>query len=152
MTSNAATSAPPGWYQAGDGQWYPTQPLPQPPAYQHHNMNPGADSVSKPSSNMVGAVLATLFCFFPLGIVACIYASQVDGKWHAGDRIGAVTASKQARLFSNLALGVAVLLFGSIIAVAALGASANKSSSRTSAYINCLADPQTTFAQCQRYR
>jgi Interferon-induced transmembrane protein len=151
-----AASAPPGWYQASDGQWYPTQQLPQPPPqFQQHAahygqpMQPNGVTLAKPSSNMVGAVLATLLCFFPLGIVACIYASQVDSKWNAGDRAGAIAASKSARLFSNLALGAAALIFASVVAFSVL---ISTTSHPSSAYTRCIADPATTIEQCQRLR
>ena len=85
------------------------------------------------ATNMLGAVLATLFCFLPLGVVAIIFAAQVDNKWNAGDRAGAVHASKMARLFANLALGVAVLLVGGLIAVASLGKSAKSRTYRSDA-------------------
>jgi hypothetical protein len=118
-----------------------------------------AEHPASMSRAWVGAVLATLICFFPLGIVACVYASQVNGKWSAGDRIGAVTASKQARLFANLALGASVLFVGSVIAVAALGSNASSkmtpvggARTSTNAYAACISDPSTTYAECQAYR
>ncbi len=37
-----------------------------------------------PSSNMVWAILTTIFCCLPFGIVAIVYASKVDGMWQAG--------------------------------------------------------------------
>jgi hypothetical protein len=147
MSADATPSAPPGWYQAADGQWYPTQPLPAPPS---PATSPAGD-MSKPKTNMVSAVLATLFCFFPLGVVACIFASQVDSKWNAGDRAGAIAASKQARLFANLALGAMLLIVAGIIAIAALGSNASSKYSGSSAYINCMNRADTTAAQCSAY-
>jgi hypothetical protein len=161
MATNPPPSAPPGWYQTPDGQWHATQPLPtqQPPGYlSQQPIANGAEITTKPSSNLVGAVLATLCCFLPLGVVACIYAAQVDSKWNAGDRLGAVRASKMARLFANLSLGVAVLFVGGILAISALGASAEKKFETIetytggSAYERCMADPYTTYTECQAYR
>lgn len=57
---------------------------------------------SKPSSNLVLAILTTIFCCLPLGIVAIVKASQVDGHWNAGRYQEAYDASKSAR---NWAIG-----------------------------------------------
>jgi len=69
----------------------------------------------------VWAILCTLFCCLPFGIVAIVYSSQVNGKLQAGDVTGAMDSSRKARnwcLFSLagwfvMALGYAVffLLF-----------------------------------------
>ncbi len=43
------------------------------------------------------AILVTLFCCLPFGIVAIVYAAQVNGKLQVGDYEGAVTASDNAK-------------------------------------------------------
>ena len=50
-----------------------------------------------PSSHLVGAILATLFCCLPFGIPAIVYASKVESRWYAGDHQGAIEASNSAR-------------------------------------------------------
>ena len=63
---------------------------------------------------LVWAILVTIFCFLPTGIVAIVFASQVDGKLAAGDRAGALDSSNKARTWIiisaivGLALGFAV--------------------------------------------
>jgi hypothetical protein len=47
-------------------------------------------------NHLVWAILSTLFCCLPLGIVSIVYASQVDGKRAAGDIAGAREASSKA--------------------------------------------------------
>ena len=47
-------------------------------------------------NHLVWAILSTLFCCLPLGIVSIVYASQVDGKRAAGDIAGARLASDKA--------------------------------------------------------
>lgn len=47
-------------------------------------------------NHMVGAVLTTLFCCLIGGIIAIIYASQVNTKLAQGDIAGAQAASKTA--------------------------------------------------------
>ncbi|MBN1809343.1 MAG: CD225/dispanin family protein [Planctomycetes bacterium] len=54
-------------------------------------------------SNLVWAILTTLFCCLPFGIVAIVYAAQVDGKTASGDYAGAREASNKARTWSFVA-------------------------------------------------
>ena len=71
------------------------------------------------------AVFATLCCCVPFGIVAIVYAAQVDTKWSAGDHAGAVEASEKAKMWCWISVGVGLLLglisFALQIAVAAAG-------------------------------
>jgi len=46
---------------------------------------------------LVQAILCTLFCCLPFGIVSIVYAAQVNGKLAAGDYLGAQSASNNAR-------------------------------------------------------
>ena len=55
---------------------------------------------------LVQSILVTLFCCLPLGIVAIIFAAQVNGKAQAGDMAGALEASKKAKLFCWISLGI----------------------------------------------
>jgi hypothetical protein len=54
---------------------------------------------------LVPAILS-VFCCWPLSIVAIIFAAQVNGKVASGDIAGAVDASKKAKLFSFIAIGI----------------------------------------------
>jgi hypothetical protein len=47
-------------------------------------------------SHLVEAILVTLLCCLPFGIVAIVYAARVDGKLAAGDHDGARHASAKA--------------------------------------------------------
>jgi hypothetical protein len=64
---------------------------------------------------LVPAILVTLCCCWPLplGIVAIVYAAQVNSKLNAGDIAGALAASRNARLWILIALVVGIL--GSLI-------------------------------------
>lgn len=57
-------------------------------------------------NHLVWAILSTLFCCLPLGIVSIVYASQVDGKRAAGDIAGAREASGKAKLWALLSAGL----------------------------------------------
>ncbi len=73
---------------------------------------------------LVYAILVTIFCCWPLGIPAIVYAAQVNSKIVAGDIQGALNASSKARTFAwwsfgcGFAVGLLYLLF-IIIGVAA---------------------------------
>lgn len=58
-----------------------------------------------PDNNMVWAILSTIFCCVPLGIVSIVYASKVKGLYYQGDTAGAIDAAQKAR---NWAIGGAV--------------------------------------------
>lgn len=45
----------------------------------------------------------------PLGIVAVIFAAQVNGKVAAGDIPGATDSAKKAKLFSFIGIGIGLL-------------------------------------------
>jgi hypothetical protein len=59
---------------------------------------------------LVPAILSTLCCCPPFGIVAIVYASQVEGKLKAGDLPGALESSKKAKIWSWLSAGSAIIL------------------------------------------
>ncbi|MET9465891.1 CD225/dispanin family protein [Streptomyces sp. NPDC006544] len=66
---------------------------------------------------MTPAILVTLFCFLPTGIAAIVFASQVQGKWTAGDFAGAAEASRKARLFVILSLAFGCLVWLILLAI-----------------------------------
>lgn len=63
-----------------------------------------------PSNYLVPAILVTLFCCLPGGVVAIIYATQVNSKVAAGDLAGAEAASKSAKMWVMISAGVGVAL------------------------------------------
>ena len=68
---------------------------------------PAGGSATVPNY-LVPAILS-IFCCTPLGIVATIFATQVNGKVAAGDVAGAQDASKKAKMFSFIAIGLGLL-------------------------------------------
>ena len=76
------------------------------------NPPPSEPTASVP--NYLVPAIISLFCCFPLGIVGVIFAAQVNLKVAAGDMAGAMDASKKAKLFSFIAIGlglVGILLY-----------------------------------------
>lgn len=59
---------------------------------------------SKPENYLLWAILSALFCFLPFGIVAIVYALQVDRAWSDGDVEGAVKSSEKAKLWCLISL------------------------------------------------
>jgi len=66
---------------------------------------PGTDTPASVPNYLVLAIIS-LFCCLPLGIVAVIFAAQVNNKVAAGDTAGALDASKKAKMFSYIAIGL----------------------------------------------
>ncbi|MGH8025829.1 MAG: CD225/dispanin family protein [Pseudoxanthomonas sp.] len=60
-------------------------------------------------NHLVWAILSTLFCCLPFGIVSIVFASQVDGKLAAGDIAGAREASAKAKFWALLAAGLTLV-------------------------------------------
>lgn len=106
-------------------------PRPAPPArtqyqtlrdYPHSNPSHPQRShtvIVKPQNFMTSAILATLFCCIPFGIVSIVYASQVDSKFSAGDYDGAQEASSKAKNWYHAAL-ISGILIGVIVFIANL--------------------------------
>ncbi len=88
----------------------PPLPIPPPPPPQYHPQpeeqyqTSPPQVVVKPDSYMASAILVTLFCCLPFGIVSIVYASQVDSKFNAGDYAGAQQASNSAKTWYHAAL------------------------------------------------
>lgn len=62
--------------------------------------------VGKPSNFLAPAILSTLCCCLPFGIVSIVYASQVDSKWTNGDTAGALDAAAKAKMWFWIAFGI----------------------------------------------
>lgn len=58
---------------------------------------------------LVPAILVTLFCCIPFGIVSLINSSNVNTKLAQGDISGAINASKKAKLWIFISLGAGLL-------------------------------------------
>lgn len=70
-------------------------------------MAPGAPGVPvRVPNHLVFAILTTIFCCLPAWIVGIVFAAQVNGKVQAGDIAGAQRASKNAKTWSWVSLGM----------------------------------------------
>ncbi len=85
----------------------PSADVPPPPGY-----GPQA-----PVPNyLVPAILTTLFCCLPFGIVSIVYAAQVDNKVSSGDRAGALESSRKAKRWAWISFGTGLALIALFIA------------------------------------
>ena len=63
-------------------------------------------------NKMVKAILTTLFCCLPFGIVSIIKSAEVNGKVASGDIDGAKISAAEANKWANIAI-----IIGLVIAV-----------------------------------
>ena len=84
--------------------------------------------------NYLVPAIISLFCCLPLGVVAVIFAAQVNGKVAAGDTAGALDAAKKAKMFSYISIGLGLvggviyalmMLLGLGMGLAGAGANSN---------------------------
>jgi hypothetical protein len=83
-------------------------------------MPPSAGHGAPPPNYLVWAILTTVLCCLPLGVVSIVFAAQVNSKWAAGDVAGAHDSSAKARKFAiwsaiiGVAWGVVVVILVAI--------------------------------------
>ncbi|MEP7034869.1 MAG: CD225/dispanin family protein [Actinomycetota bacterium] len=97
------------------GSTPPPPPPPPPMPYGGYGVQ-GAP----PPNYLVWAILSTILCFLPLGIVAIVFSAQVNSKWAMGDVAGAQKASGLAKKLTiwTVVLGVVLFALAGILAVA----------------------------------
>jgi|SRR5918999_5394101 hypothetical protein len=85
---------------------------------------PAGGSATVP--NYLVPAIISIFCCWPLAIPAIIFATQVNGKVAAGDIAGAQEASKKAKMFAFIAIGLGLvgILIYVIMLVLGVGLSA----------------------------
>lgn len=81
----------------------------------------------KPNDYLVWAILSTIFCCLPFGIVSIVYASKVDSLWTTGRYAEAEEAARKAKnwFWGAFGTGMAFYLLYTlfIVAVAMMGVS-----------------------------
>ena len=77
----------------------------------------------KPDNYLVWAILSTLLCCMPFGIVAIVKATQVDTFWAQGNQaeaIEAATAAKKWTIVSAVSAVAVWFIYGLIVVIAAI--------------------------------
>ncbi|MFC3687503.1 CD225/dispanin family protein [Aquipuribacter hungaricus] len=70
----------------------------------------GPSGSQPPPSNLVWAILTTVLCCLPFGIVSIVFAAQVNGKWASGDYAGAQESSRKARRWAIIAAVAGIIV------------------------------------------
>lgn len=112
LFAGVAPQQAPGAYQQ------PAYQQPQPAYQQPANPYGYNQQMPCPSNNLVWAILSTLFCCLPFGIVAIVYASKVSGLYASGQYDAAVDAARKAKnwsLWSALACVIFWVLYFVVI-------------------------------------
>lgn len=79
---------------------------------------PEAYSPGTVPNHLVWAILTTLFCCLPLGIVSIVKAAEVNGKLAAGDLEGARASSDAAKKWAIWSAGVLLVLVAAYLVLA----------------------------------
>lgn len=87
---------------------------PPPPAGPTPGGFPGGQT--PPDNYLVWAILTTVLCCLPFGIVSIIFSTQVNSKFAQGDFAGAHESSRKAKTWA-IAAGVTGLVVGVIYAI-----------------------------------
>jgi len=82
---------------------------------------------ARPPNHLVWAILTTLFCCLPFGIVSIVFAAQVNSKWAAGDVAGAHESSQKARRWAMVSAIVGIVVIGLYLVVVLIGGLASNS-------------------------
>ena len=88
-----------------------------------------ADQRPEIPNYLVQAILVTVLCCLPCGIVAIVYAAQVNGKITSGDIAGAMNSSQKAKMWSwiSFGLGLAAIVIQVLLTILGAGFSAVQS-------------------------
>jgi predicted Zn finger-like uncharacterized protein len=79
-----------------------------------------------PPNYLAQSILVTLFCCWIFGVIAIIYAAQVNTKWAQGDIRGAREASAAAKMWCWLSFGSIFVIFVLYVILIAFLAAAGK--------------------------
>ncbi len=64
----------------------------------------------KIENHLIKSIIATLCCCMPFGVVGIVYAAKVDALLRQGDYAAAEEAGQKAGLWSNLSIGVGLVV------------------------------------------
>ena len=71
-------------------------------------------------NHLIKAILATMLCFWPFGIMAVLQSARVNSRLRSGDQYGAHEASAKAKSWCRRAFGAAVAIYSCVIVFAVL--------------------------------
>ncbi len=113
-------SYPPGPYE-GSPEWQGQQPMgwqgQQPMGWQGQQPmgwqgpQPGWQGQREPDNYLVWAILCTVLCCLPLGIVSIVYSTKVSGLWAQGRFAEAQNASDNAKKWAIIGAIVGAVVY-----------------------------------------
>jgi len=65
----------------------------------------------RPDSYLALSIISTILCCLPIGIVSIIYATKVNSNYEDGNYDEAVRASKNAKTWGLVSIGIGVLFY-----------------------------------------
>ncbi len=88
------------------------RPVPEPAEHRPWG-DPGAswDPGPPPNNHMAWALVTTIICCVPVGLVAVWFAGQVRPKWESGDYYGAAEAATRAKTWGWVAISVGFFVY-----------------------------------------
>ncbi|MDH8702426.1 hypothetical protein M2138_001790 [Dysgonomonadaceae bacterium PH5-43] len=72
---------------------------------EYYDYSNNAPQRQKPNNYLVWAILSTVLCCLPFGVVSIVYATQVDNLWNSGKYDLAENAAQKAKTWFFVALG-----------------------------------------------
>ncbi len=87
--------------------------------------NQNTPAGSPPDNNLVWAIICTVACCLPLGIIAIIKSTKVKELWLQGDHAGAQKAADDAKKFSLWGIGVGVVFLVIYFILVGIGVASN---------------------------
>ncbi len=124
---------PPAW----QGQQPPAWQGQPPPGWQSPQPQPGWPAQREPDNYLVWAILCTVLCCLPFGIVSIVYSTRVSGLWAQGRYAEAQSASDSAKKWAIIGAivgGVIYVIIGILYAFIFAVAVSNLPSTTTTTY------------------
>ena len=118
----AVPAAPPTPQQPQPNPYGYQQPQPQQPQQPYYGGQNNA-GMPRPDNNLVWAILSTILCCLPLGIVSIVYSCKVNGLYEQGRYKEAQEAADNAKKYAIIGAicGVTVsLIYAVAVAISAL--------------------------------
>lgn len=98
-----------------------SNPEQAPPTFHQHNPNESQQPRPLPPNNYLAwAILTTIFCCMPLGIVSIVYSSRVNNLWLMGHYDAARDTARKAKRWAVASLITTILgavLYGLFVAL-----------------------------------
>ena len=116
-----------GDYNSGNSQNYGNSDYANNPSYGNQQQpnfgnQQGMPTGNKPDNYLVWAILSTLFCCWPVGIVSIVNAAKVDAEWNKGNYAEAQKCSDNAKKFATISAIVGAIFIVLYIVLVFAGA------------------------------